>query len=76
MAQPSTAKEEYFENDATGVEAEVEDEPTIEKPWNPDEIRVNTKSWAVRNILDMIDDSDLDIAPVFPRASWFRVIFQ
>ena len=62
MADEVLIREEYFENNPTGVEAEEETEAqVIEEPWNPDDIRVNSKTFAVRNILDMIDEGDLDL---------------
>jgi hypothetical protein len=61
-------REEYFENRPTGVEAELEDElPAVVRPWNPDHIRVGTKQFSLRNILDLIDDGDLELAPDFQR---------
>lgn len=63
----SLPREEYFEDQATGVEVEDPGEPSIEEPWNPDKIRVNSRNFAIRNILDMIDDGDLDLAPDFQR---------
>lgn len=60
--------EETFENVPTGVEAEVTDsEPDIARPWKPEEIRVGTKQFSLRNILDLIDDGDLELAPDFQR---------
>jgi Protein of unknown function DUF262 len=59
--------EEYFENEATGVEVEPEDGPVITEPWDPDQIRVNPKNFSLRNILDMIDEKSLDLAPDFQR---------
>jgi hypothetical protein len=60
--------EETFENVPTGVEAERNDEqPDIARPWNPDEIRVGTKQFSLRNILDLIDEEGLELAPDFQR---------
>jgi hypothetical protein len=60
--------EELIEGVPTGLEAEPEPpEPVIEKPWNPNDIRVDSKNFALRNILDMIRDDDLDLAPDFQR---------
>ncbi|SBW28663.1 hypothetical protein FDG2_5830 [Candidatus Protofrankia californiensis] len=61
-------REEYFDNVATGVEIELDDEQTgLARPWNPDDIRVGTKQFSLRNILDLIDDRDLELAPDFQR---------
>jgi hypothetical protein len=60
--------EETFENMPTGVEAERDDEqPEITRPWNPDDIRVGTKQFSLRNILDLIDEDGLELAPDFQR---------
>jgi Protein of unknown function DUF262 len=60
--------EETYENLPTGVEAERDDDsPGIAKPWHPEEIRVGTKQFSLRNILDLIEDGDLELAPDFQR---------
>jgi hypothetical protein len=62
--------EEYFENEPTGVELEKDDEPApaeILQPYDPARIRVGTKQFSLRNILDLIDDKDLELAPDFQR---------
>lgn len=66
---PPDVQEEYFLDAPTGVEAEAEDEevPEIERPWKPEQIRVNTKQFSLRNALDMIDDESLELAPDFQR---------
>lgn len=66
MDQQLGIQEEYFDNRSTGVELE-DDEPVIQKPWNPDDIRVGSKTFSVRNVLDMIDEGGLDVAPEFQR---------
>ncbi|MFJ4109257.1 DUF262 domain-containing protein [Oerskovia enterophila] len=60
--------EEQFGGTGTGVEAEVTDSDTAgPKPWDPERIRVTTKNFSLRNILDMIDSEDLELAPDFQR---------
>lgn len=67
-AAETEIREEYFENAPTGVEAELdEDQERIVKPWDPSDIRVSTKQFSMRNILDLIDDGDLELAPDFQR---------
>jgi hypothetical protein len=67
------AREELFEDAPTGVEVEQFEsdsggQPTIERPpWNPEHIRVGTKNFSIRNILDLIKDGDLELAPDFQR---------
>ncbi len=61
-------REEYFENTATGVEAEEDDHGSEEaQPWDPERIRVHTKHFSLRQVVDMIEDGDIDIAPDFQR---------
>ena len=62
-------REEYFESEATGVEIETEvssppDEP---EPWDPEKIRIHTKHYSLRQVVDMITDGDIDLAPDFQR---------
>ena len=62
------AREEYFENQATGVELEDEStSPDEPKPWDPDKIRILTKHYSLRHLIDMIAEGDLDLAPDFQR---------
>jgi len=52
----------------TGIEYEepgAESVPT--KPYDPEQIRVDPKTFSLRQILDMIDDGDLELAPDFQR---------
>jgi hypothetical protein len=52
------------------LELELEDnfdDSQVFKPYDPTQIRVDPKSFSLRNILDMIDDGDLDLAPDFQR---------
>ncbi len=63
-------KQEYVDNEATGVEVEdVEGDGVLEekKPWDPDKIRIHPKTFSLRQIMDMIDDHDIDLAPDFQR---------
>ena len=74
------AVEELFLDLPTGVEIEVVDgesqgdeTPVVDRPWNPDQIRVSTKQFSLRNVLDYIDDGGLELAPDFQRAKvWNR----
>jgi hypothetical protein len=63
--------EDVFDGQATGVEVEQVDPgtqaPHIERPWNPEQIRVTTSSFSLRNILDQIDEGSLELAPDFQR---------
>jgi Protein of unknown function DUF262. len=75
MAEDRTVvHEEHFENVPTGIEAELDDgESGITRPWNPDDIRVGTKQFSLRNILDLIDDQDLELAPDFQRHRVWKI---
>lgn len=62
--------EEVFDGRATGVEVERASDTSAEedvKPWDPEKIRVATKSFSLRNVLDMIDSEDIELAPDFQR---------
>lgn len=68
--------EEVFDGHLTGVEVEQEPEtaaePAIDKPWNPEQIRVSTSTFSLRNILDMIDEGSLELAPDFQRGKVWK----
>ena len=61
-------REEYFESQATGVELE-DAEPLADEvePWDPEKIRIHTKHYSLRQVVDMIGDEDIDLAPDFQR---------
>ena len=61
--------EEYFESRPTGVEVEAEDSPSPDEPepWNPEKIRIQTKHYSLRQLVDMIADGDVDLVPDFQR---------
>ena len=66
--------EDVFDGQATGVEVEDtgEDGALIEQPWKPEQIRVGTSSFSLRNILDLIDEESLELAPDFQRGQVWR----
>ncbi|MGW8361952.1 DUF262 domain-containing protein [Streptomyces wedmorensis] len=66
--------EDVFEGEATDVEVEQFSpaEADIEKPWNPEQIRVSTSAFSLRNILDQIDEGSLELAPDFQRGKVWR----
>lgn len=37
------------------------------KPWDPGKIRITTKSFSLRDVVDQINDGDIDLAPDFQR---------
>ena len=62
-------REEYFESHATGVELEPEDSsrPEEPEPWDPEKIRIHTKHYSLRQVVDMIAEEDIDLVPDFQR---------
>lgn len=62
-------QEEFFESVPTGVELEEEAPPADHdpEPWDPEQIRIHTKHYSLRQIVDMIADKDVDLAPDFQR---------
>jgi len=61
-----SVREEYVDNEATGIEVEDNEHGEIQ-PWDPERIRVHTKHFSLRQVVDMIEDKDVDIAPDFQR---------
>ena len=69
----SPVLEEYEENRPTGVEYDPEDEAhDVISPYDPREIRVDPKVFSVRQVLDMIEEGELDLAPDFQRLRVWR----
>ncbi|MFE2997345.1 DUF262 domain-containing protein [Nocardia sp. NPDC059246] len=68
--QAAAVVEEVFYGEPTGVEIERDDHPFDGRPaapWDPEQIRISTRTFSLRNVLDMIDDGDLELAPDFQR---------
>jgi hypothetical protein len=68
--------EDVFDGRSTGVEVEQDkgpdapespDETLIADPWDPAKIRVVTSQFSLRNILDLIDEGSVELAPDFQR---------
>lgn len=59
-------EEELDGAEGTGVEVEDSDS-TQSRPWDPEQIRVVTKFFTLREIVAMIDEHELDLAPDFQR---------
>lgn len=65
--------EEHEDNVPTGVESDPEEEALrIISPYDPTLIRVDPKVYSVRQVLDMVEDGDLDLAPDFQRRKVWR----
>nr|WP_062338889.1 DUF262 domain-containing protein [Herbidospora sakaeratensis] len=66
--RPQDVVEEHFLDKPLDVEAEVDDGGQEQGlPWQPDDIRVSSRNFSLRNVLDMIDDEELELAPDFQR---------
>jgi hypothetical protein len=68
--------EEYEGNESIGVEAEdlgVEFHD-IDRPWDPESIRVATKTFSLRNMLDLIREGSLDLSPDFQRLKVWKPV--
>ncbi|MEO5369690.1 MAG: DUF262 domain-containing protein [Magnetococcus sp. DMHC-1] len=61
--------EEHEENQPTGVESEDQDssDRDISRPYDPRKIRVDSKPYSIAQVIELIGDGDLDIAPDFQR---------
>ena len=57
-----TLEENYLE-----VEPDDDEFHDIDHPWDPEDIRVSTRSFSLRNMIDMIAEGGLDLAPDFQR---------
>jgi Protein of unknown function DUF262 len=66
---------EYNPAGAFGSEdTEMEGAEVWEVPYDPESIRVDTKSFSLRQIYDMIESADIDLTPDFQRhLVWDRV---
>lgn len=53
--------------DVEHEELEADEFQDFTKPWDPESIRVSTKTFSIRNILDLVDEDSLDLAPDFQR---------
>ncbi|MGQ4508244.1 DUF262 domain-containing protein [Dermabacteraceae bacterium P9123] len=59
----------------SAVEYEEPDTDTfsdVSKPWDPSKIRVSTKNFSLRNVLDLIAEGSLELAPDFQRAKVWK----
>ena len=58
--------ETFVDNDP---EVDPDDEVfhDIDHPWDPEDIRVSTRNFSLRNMIDMIAEGGLDLAPDFQR---------
>jgi Protein of unknown function DUF262 len=62
--------EETDDSKAVGIEAEdlSSESLDIKSPWDPTSIKVITKTFSLRNLIDLINEDSLDLAPEFQRS--------
>jgi hypothetical protein len=73
LIAPIAPIEETTENfEPTGVEYTPEGVVASADPYDPELIRVDPKMFSLRQILDMIDEGDLELAPDFQRLKVWR----
>ena len=58
---------ETFVSNDPEVEPDDEVFHDIDHPWDPEDIRVSTRNFSLRNVIDMIAEGGLDLAPDFQR---------
>jgi hypothetical protein len=72
--------EDVFDGVTTDVEVEQEGtaeedaDVSIAQPWDPSQIRVSTSQFSLRNILDLIDEGSIELAPDFQRGKVWKVV--
>ena len=60
--------ENWVETQSQGLEADNEDVPQAQKPgYGPKDIIVNTDSYSINDLMRMVKDKDIEIAPRFQR---------
>lgn len=60
--------ENWVEAQSQGLEADSEDKPQSQKPgYGPKDIIVNTDSYSISDLMRMVKDKDIEIAPRFQR---------
>ena len=66
LKQPIDNDDDIKEDPDTGLEIERED-PRIEKPFNPEEIRVRTTNITVQLLVSRIGHKEIELEPPFQR---------
>ena len=59
--------EETFVDNDPEVDPDDEVFHDFDHPWDPGDIRVSTRNFSLRNVIDMITEGGLDLAPDFQR---------
>ncbi|MDE0043808.1 MAG: DUF262 domain-containing protein [Candidatus Poribacteria bacterium] len=71
LKQPIDNDNDIKEDPDTGLEIERED-PTIKKPFNPEEIRVRTENVTVQLLVSRIEHNEVELEPPFQRSFIWR----
>lgn len=72
--------EEYEENERTGIEREIDpdsgktSEQANPDPWDPNKIRVDQKPYSLKQLLEMIAEKEIDLAPDFQRNTVWKPV--
>jgi hypothetical protein len=75
LSIPAEIREEHEDNESIDVELEeLETFHDIDRPWKPESIRVTTKSFSLRNMLDAMAEDSLDLAPDFQRLQVWKPV--
>lgn len=68
-------KRETQDDETLDVELErLDDFHDIDRPWKPESIRVTTKAFSIRNMLDAMEEDSLDLAPDFQRLQVWKPV--
>ncbi len=64
-----TVKDVTPDEDLDGLDSaeDAGSQPGTVKPWDPGKIRITTKSFTLREVVDQIGDGDIDLSPDFQR---------
>jgi len=64
-----TLDENVSDEDLDGFDAleDVSSDLQTIKPWDPKQIRITTKTFSLREIVEQIDEGDIDLSPDFQR---------
>ncbi|GAA4224256.1 hypothetical protein GCM10022254_03270 [Actinomadura meridiana] len=64
----SDVVEEHYLDRPLDVEADLDEgEGDYGLPWQPEDIRVSSRNFSLRNVIDMIEERELELAPDFQR---------
>jgi len=75
VSQSAEVREEHEETGSLDVELEeLAPFHDIDRPWKPESIRVTTKSFSLRNMLDAMAENSLDLAPDFQRLQVWKAV--